>query len=393
MSFTVGITGPINLSDFREFVNPGQWHDQLPKGQGGTPVNLLCRELLKRGQKLVVFSCDAAVRDEVVLQGERVKVCVGPKGKRPARNFFRVERAYLQRAIKREKPDLIHAHWTYEYAMPVQASGVPHVITAHDAPINILRHSFIPYRMARTLMAYRVTSRAARIVAVSPYVAEHLSKFMLYGGPKEVIPNGMPEHVFERRAVARAAGQGLTFATILVGWGGYKNGQVAIEAFAYLHELFPNARLLMFGAAHGSGEQAEQWARDRGMERGIEFVGHLPYDALMARVAAEVDVLVHPALEEAQPMALIEAMALKIPVIGGRTSGGVPWTLDHGEAGLLVDVRSPADMAHAMARMVAEPGLRADLGERGQALAKRRFHIDGVVDAYQAIYRELAESI
>lgn len=391
MSYAVGITGPINLSDFREFVDPGQWHDQLPKGQGGTPVNLLCRELLKRGQRLVVFSCDAAVEDEVVLEGKRVRVCVGPKGNRPARNFFRVEREYLQRAIRREKPDLIHAHWTYEYAMPVQASGLPHVITAHDAPINILRHSFIPYRMARTLMAYRVTSRASRIVAVSPYVADHLRTFMLYGGSREVIPNGMPDHIFNRTAASRSERQGITFATILVGWGGYKNGQVAIEAFARLRGEFPDARLLMFGATHGPGEQAEQWARARGMEQGIEFVGHQSYDSLMAHVAAEVDVLVHPALEEAQPMALIEAMALRIPVIGGISSGGVPWTLDNGKVGLLVDARSPEDMAAAMAKLASDPILRGELGERGYALAKQRFHIDGVVDAYQAIYRELAE--
>jgi len=391
MSFTVGITGPINLGDFREFVDPSQWHDQLPKGQGGTPVNLLCRELLKRGQRLVVFSCDAAVKDEVVLEGVRVRVCVGPKGKRPARNFFRVERDYLQRAIRREKPDLMHAHWTYEYAMPVQTSGLPHVITAHDAPINILRHSFIPYRMARTLMAYRVTSRASRIVAVSPYVADHLRKFMLYGGSKEVVPNGMPDHIFNRTAGARGTGHALTFATILVGWGGYKNGHVAIEAFAHLRGRVPEARLLMFGATHGPGEQAEAWARARGLEQGIEFVGQLPYDLLMSRVAAEVDVLVHPALEEAQPMALIEAMALKIPVIGGKSSGGVPWTLDNGRVGLLVDARSPDEMADAMARLASDPEARRALGEQGYALARQRFHIDNVVDAYQAIYRELAE--
>jgi glycosyltransferase involved in cell wall biosynthesis len=390
MSFTVGITGPINLGDFRPFVDPKQWHEQLPKGQGGTPVNLLCRELLKRGQRLVVFSCDGGVKDEVVLEGEHVKICVGPKGARPARNFFRVERNYLDRAIRRERPTLIHAHWTYEYAMPVQNSGIPHVITAHDAPINILRHSFIPYRMARTLMAYRVTSRASRIVAVSPYVAEHLRRFMLYDGSREVIPNGMPDHVFHRIPKQRAEGEGLTFASILVGWGGYKNGRVAIEAFARMRSLFPGCRLLMFGAAHGRGEQAEIWARARGMEQGIEFVGQQPYDVLMARVAAEVDVLVHPALEEAQPMALIEAMALKIPVIGGRSSGGVPWTLDHGQAGILVDPRSPEQMAEAMGKLAVSSDLRNELGERGYALARERFHIDNVVDAYQAIYRELA---
>ena len=390
MSYTVGITGPINVADFREFIDPAQWRDGLPKGQGGTPVNLLCRELLRRGQKLVVFSCDL-VDKEVVLEGDLLRLCIGPKGKRPARNFFQIERDYLQQAIRREKPDVVHANWTYEYAMPVQVSGLPHVITAHDAPINIVRHNFIPFRIARTMMAYRVTSRARRIISVSPYVAEHLGRFMLYRGESEVIPNGMPDQVFSREPAPREAGRGLTFATILVGWGGYKNSQVAIEAFARFRQRNPDSRLLMFGTPHGPGELAEQWAKARNIEAGIEFVGQLPYEALMSRVAAEVDVLVHPALEEAQPMVLIEAMALRIPVIGGKSSGGVPWTLNHGEVGLLVDVRFPDQIAEAMQKLVDDPELRWNLAERAQIHARNNFHIKAVTDAYQAVYAQLAE--
>jgi L-malate glycosyltransferase len=390
MSYTLGMTGPITLADFREFIDPAQWHDDLPEGQGGTPVNLLCRELIMRGQKLVVFSCDTAVKDEVVLQGDNLRLCIGPVGERPARNFFRLEREYLQGAIRREKPDIIHAQWTYEYAMPVQKSGIPHVITAHDAPINVLRHNFIPYRIARTLMAYRVIGRAKRIVSVSPYVSEHLRRFMFYRGTQEVIPNGLPDHGFADMATAVSHDR-FTFATVLVGWGGFKNGHVAIEAFSLLRKHRPSARLIMFGDDHEAGGKAEQWARARGLELGIDFVGRVAYDTLMERLATEVDVLVHPALEEAQPMAIIEAMARRIPVIGGKTSGGVPWTLDEGRAGVLVDVRAPDQLATAMQRLAADPALYRDLADRGHALAKARFHISAVADAWQSVYAQLLE--
>jgi glycosyltransferase involved in cell wall biosynthesis len=391
MSYTLGMTGPINVADFREFIDPAQWRDDLPKGQGGTPVNLLCRELLKRGQKLVVFSCDAAIKEEIVLHGDNVRVCLGPKGVRPARNFFKVEREYLRRAIAREKPDLIHAQWTYEYAMPVQRSGIPHVITAHDTPLRYLWHNFIPYRIARTLMAYRAISRARRIVSVSPYVDQHLRRYMLYRGATEIIPNGMPEHVFVPSIDWDSTDRPFTFATILVGWGAYKNGHVAIEAFAKIRRTFPRARLLMFGAGHGDQETAGLWARERGLAAGIEFVGQLPYGALMARVGSEVDVLVHPSLVEAQPMALIEAMVRGIPVIGGESSGGVPWTLDHGRAGRLVDVRSSDALAEAMLDFAADPELRRGYAERALALARERFHIASVADAWQVVYDQLAE--
>lgn len=41
---------------------------------------------------------------------------------------------------------------------------------------------------------------------------------------------------------------------------------------------------------------------------------------------------------------------LGTPVIGGRDSGAVPWVLDHGRAGELVDVRSEAEVAQALVR-------------------------------------------
>lgn len=90
-------------------------------------------------------------------------------------------------------------------------------------------------------------------------------------------------------------------------------------------------------------------------------------------------------------MALIEAMARGIPVIGGQSSGGVPWTLDHGRAGRLVDVRSPDAVAQAMLEFAADPGLRQGYAERGLALARERFHISPVTDAWQAVYNQLAE--
>jgi len=386
---TLAMLGPIELAQFSDMLNPSRLPGTMPKGLGGSPVNLLSRELLRRGWRLLIGTVSPDVRGEVILEGENLKICVGPDRPKHARDFFAGERSYLARVLRREQPDIVHAQWTYEYALAAQASGIPHVVTAHDAPINVLRRNFIPYRIARTLMAYRVLSRARRVVSVSPYVAEHLTRFMFYRGAAEVIPNGMPDSLFSRRAATRGIGHPLTFATILAGWGGYKNGQVAIAAFARLRRHLPEAKLIMFGAGHGPDEQAEQWARTRGMEAGIEFVGQQPYEALMSRMENEVDILVHPSLEEAQPMALIEAMALRIPIIGGKTSGGVPWTLNHGEAGLLVDVADPKAVAEAMIRLAEHAGERRELGQRGRDFAETNFHIRIVADAYENIYADL----
>ncbi len=392
MSYLLGMLGPINLADFREYLYPESWRDDLPKGLGGSPVNLLSCELLKRGHRLVIFTLDPAVQDEVILEGNNLRICIGPFRPKRARDFFAVEREYLLRAIKRDRPDILHAQWTYEYALSAQASGLPHVITAHDAPLNILRHNFIPYRIARTLMAYWVLFRAKRVISVSPHVENHLRRFMFYRGAKGVIPNGMPGPLFERTDSVQRVGNDVTFATILSGWGGLKNGQVAIEAFALHRRRRPNDRLIMFGAGHGAGEAADIWAQENKMDVGIEFAGEMPYQSLLNRLADEVDVLVHPSLEEAFGMTLIEAMALSIPVIGGRDSGAVPWTLGEGEAGILVDATSPDEFAVAMSSLAEKEDARHRLGRKGRLYAEQRFHIRAVADAYERAYRDLIEA-
>ena len=393
MTYTVGMVGPIELAQFRDLLHPAAWSDKLPSGLGGPPVDLLSRELLSRGRRLLVVTLDRHVKDEVILEGPHLKICFGPfREVDRAHDFFAAERAYLLRVLRRERPEVVHAQWTYEFALAAQASGLPHVITAHDAPLNVLRHNFIPYRIARTLMAYRVLSRAKRVVSVSPYVAQHLSRFMLYRGPQDVIPNGMPEGLFAARLPPRVLGRPLTFASILQGWGNIKNGRVAIEAFAAVRHNHPEARLILFGYGHGPGEDAQHWARAHGLIDGIEFAGRIAYANLIDRLAREVDVLVHPALEEAFGMVLIEAMALGLPVIAGEASGGPRWVLDDGRAGILVDVTDPRAVARAMTRLAESAQERETWGQRGLELATRRYHIRHVADVYERIYAELFET-
>ena len=246
------------------------------------------------------------------------------------------------RAIDREKPAFLHAHFTYEYALAAIESGLPHVVTAHDAAVNCLRYAFIPplqtsrtfgdyykgtrgivFSVMRTVMAYRVARKAQSVVAVSPYVADHLRRYGFRKGRIDVISNGMPTAHFERPR-NREPGRAFTFATVLSYWGRLKNGGAAIEAFAKVRKVLPEAQMLMFGAGHSADGLAAAWAGKKGLKVGIEFIGPVPHAKVIDLLSRRVDVLVHPSLEEAHGMPLIEAMSLGIPAIGGDRVGGVP---------------------------------------------------------------------
>jgi glycosyltransferase involved in cell wall biosynthesis len=383
----IALAGPVETAAFKSYLTPDQLANS-PKGLGGSPVNLMALEFLKRGYELLLVSLDPAVKEEVVLEGKGIKIVFGPFRKKRARDIFTVEREWVRRTLQREQPDFVHAHWTYEYALGAIATDIPHLVTAHDAPFNVLRLNFIPYRIVRTYMAFRALAGTRHLSAVSPHVVQHLRRFLGYRRPIRVIPNGMPDSVFERSKVVGER-EDVVFATVLVGWSGNKNGERAIEAFGDYRIQGGRGRLLMFGAGHGPDEEAEAWAKTRGLDEGVGFVGQVPYAQLIDRLAKEVDVLVHPALEEAQPMALIEPMAMGIPVIGGAKAGGVPWTLGDGEAGVLVDVTDARKISFAMQHLAADRLVLREIGARGRELARERFHIGVVVDAYLQAYADI----
>src|ERR1041385_8605855 len=103
----IGVAGPIVISDFMDYLDWVGDCQSLPLGLGGTPVNILLIELLKRGYRLVIFTLDPAVQNEIILTGKQLKICIGPYRPKRARDFFRVEREVLETAMRRERPTLV----------------------------------------------------------------------------------------------------------------------------------------------------------------------------------------------------------------------------------------------------------------------------------------------
>jgi glycosyltransferase involved in cell wall biosynthesis len=406
---TIGVMGGIELAEFREHLFPDTIENLPVEVTGGTPVNLLCKELLRRGRRVVLLSLHPSIESERVFEGKRLKIYLGPFRPRGILNLFKEERKFLTQAMGREKLAFLHANWTYEYALAAVDSGLPHVLTAHDAPLNCFRLNFSinPFEIynrtqtlqqvarnnafwiARTLIAFKAARSAQRLVAVSPYLVNHLRRHGFHNRPIEVIPNGMPADYFER-ARRREPGGPIVFATALGSWSRLKNPAPAIEAFAKVRRVLPDAEMLMFGGGYAADGPAAAWARERGWDGGIEFKGQVPNVQVIDLFSRSVDVLVHPSLEEAHPMPLIEAMSLGIPPIAGSSTGGVPWTLGHGKYGILVDVRSPDQLASAMLQLAQGDEGRMRLGMTARESVRRRFHIEQVADRYEAIYAQLA---
>ncbi|MHB1846981.1 MAG: glycosyltransferase, partial [Deltaproteobacteria bacterium] len=89
---------------------------------------------------------------------------------------------------------------------------------------------------------------------------------------------------------------------------------------------------------------------------------------------------------EGLPTAVLEAMAVGVPLVATRV-GGVPEIVADGESGLLVPPGDEAALAHAIAALRQDPSERARLAEGGRLVAARH-QVAAVVDRLEALYAE-----
>ena len=106
----------------------------------------------------------------------------------------------------------------------------------------------------------------------------------------------------------------------------------------------------------------------------------------VAELIAALDVLLLPSWEEPFGRAVIEAMALEVPVLA-TSLGGPAEILAGGEGGILLPPREPAAWIRAAAELAADPALRASLGRRGRVRVERDFTLSGHVESVLEVYR------
>ena len=136
----------------------------------------------------------------------------------------------------------------------------------------------------------------------------------------------------------------------------HKNLPRLLEAFSQLEDR--SVSLLICGKAR---LETETLIRQFGLVERVRFLGNLSDDDLAAYYRGAV-CLAFPSLYEGFGLPPLEAMACGTPVLTSNTTS-LPEVV--GDAGLLVNPESVAEIRWGLTRLLSDPSLRADLKARG----------------------------
>jgi glycosyltransferase involved in cell wall biosynthesis len=310
------------------------------------------------------------------LTDARVPIATIPRPRPEPRLFVRSVHA-LARVLRRERPDVLHAH---NPAAALAARLAATLAGRPRLPIVTTFHGLVSDRRGLAL-AFRLGSDV--VVGVSEPATEGLIES---GVPRHLcrtILNGVDATPSRTREDVRAE-FGAEDAELVVAVGRYtheKNHALLVDALGRLGESRPRLRALIVGTGRLAAALREQ-AAAVGLADRVTVTGPRA-DAI--DIIAAADVLVQPSSREALGLSLAEAQTVGTPVVATAV-GGVPSIVRDEHTGLLVPPGDVDALAAAIDRLLDDAGLRARLAAEAQAFARTAFSIDTMTDAYLDAY-------
>jgi glycosyltransferase involved in cell wall biosynthesis len=220
---------------------------------------------------------------------------------------------------------------------------------------------------------------AAAIFAVSDSVRANLINIGLAADKIYTVHNAVDADYFDPdKTLGRSPSireqfcipENASIAGIVARMNPWKGQYELIGALSRLRAAHPNLHVMILGAdVPEMRSDFERRAREGGVADRVHFGG---FQKDVRPWLHEFDLFVHPSYGEPFGLSIVEAMAMRKPVIACGT-GGVPEIITHGKDGWLVEERSVEAVATAMATLLNDGELRRQLGECGRETVRRRF--------------------
>ena len=364
---------------FQAFIVITILHTESSLGWGGQEKRVM-RELLGLSQEsfrpLLACQSGSRIGENAQAQGLRVEYV------EMRTNFNPLAVAHFIRLYHRYSVDIVHTHSSADSWM---ASTAAKLSPRHPMVVRT-RHLSATFnnRLIYTFMADRVITvgdSTHRYMIQEKGIPEGRVLTIATGVDlSEFDPEKIQENLRGKLGIPPATP---VFGTVAV-FRRLKGHHNLLEAIPEIVHSVPGAKLLLVG----EGPQ-ENNLRKMIEAKGIGSSVIMPgFRDDVARVLNTLDVFVFPSLQEALGTAILEAMAMKKPVVASRV-GGIPEVVMEGRTGYLVDPADSGAIAERVVRLLKSAELRQEMGLEGRKFVEARYDSRMMVQKLEDLYREL----
>lgn len=289
--------------------------------------------------------------------------------------------------IRREKFDVIES-FTYDSnilgLLVAWLAGVPVRIATHHGKVEGM-----PLWRQRLHTWLVNIGMAQAIVAVSKKTRQTALDEGVDAGKIIVIPNGITPFditAVNKQEARKTLGLGDDdIFLVSVGRLVYQKGhEFLVQALVKVASRFPNVKIGICGEGP-SRSRLESQILELGLSNNVRLLGEW---ADVSPVLAVADIFVLPSRWEGLPMALLEAMAVGLPVIATRVEG-VEEVITDNVHGLLVVPEDSDNLAHAIIRILKNPELRNQIGAAAKTHVLQNNTTEGMCRKYYDLILDL----
>jgi L-malate glycosyltransferase len=241
----------------------------------------------------------------------------------------------------------------------------------------------------------RIFARCRFVTATTHQLARETARYVSPGRSIYVIPFGVDLHQFPLKSASDGRGAAGQNKPVTLGFVKHllpKYGpDVMVEAFAEIHRLRPNTKLVLAGRGWMQ-PQLERRVAELGLAGAVEILGRVPHDQVPA-LTRSFDLMVMPSVYESETfgVAAIEASASGVPVVASRV-GGVPEAVIDGQTGILVPPRDVKALVETCIALIDDPKRRRTMGLAGRRFVERYYQWQQNCLAMEEVYRAVIES-
>ena len=288
----------------------------------------------------------------------------------------------MRRAARSWRPDIAIGFMHSSYiplGLALLGTRIPLVASEHT-PYQYYRDRALQAALLRLVPLF-----ARRMSVLSSSVREGFPRPLR--GLMEVVPNPVslrPERLADTAGATRSPRTVLAVGRM----DAAKDHSILIEAFARIAGDFPDWRLRIVGDGDLRPSLEAQMRRLR-LEARVELPG---FTAEIGSEYAAAQMFAMPSRYESFGLTVAEALAHGLPVVAFADCPGTNELVDDGVNGLLVDdADRVGGLARTLARLMADPALRARIGAAGPGSIER-YSPGRVLDRWEALLARVAES-